>query len=265
MAVNGPGGGAPPAPAAAPSPAAPGRAPVHPAPGDKPRADASSTKTARPVRHAEPRHAEHRAEVAAATPARSEKRHGGRSLQEVKGEATGLYRSKNFSGAALAINSSLSGFSGDDVRDLQALAGIYSQLGKDYTVGMAPGTRPVDAYQALVRATGYDREVGGAYAQELRDKLVAIAPRAATSYMAAKSLELAFQAVHTAEELGSRVDDLKIVRQNLDEKARELMHAARSELASDPDAARQKLRQIQRIVDPRNPLWQQAARLLSGP
>ena len=92
-----------------------------------------------------------------------------------------------------------------------------------------------------------------------------IAPRAATSYMAAKSLELAFQAVHTAEELGSRVDDLKIVRQNLDEKARELMHAARSELASDPDAARQKLRQIQRIVDPRNPLWQQAARLLSGP
>jgi hypothetical protein len=248
---------------AAPSPVARGSEPAHPAPGDKARADAASVKTARPVKHAEPRRPEHRVEVAVAP--RPEKRHGGRSLQDVKSEATGLYRSKNFSGAALAINSSLSGFNGDDVKDLKGIAAIYSQLGKAYAVGMAPGTRPVDAYQALLRANDYDREVGGAYAQELRDKLVAIAPRAATSYMAAKSFEQAFQAVRKAEELGSRTDDLKIVRQNLEDKARELLRAARSELASDPDAAKQKLRQIQGIVDRQNPLWQQAAKLLNGP
>jgi hypothetical protein len=200
-----------------------------------------------------------------APPARSEKRHGGRGLQEVKSEATGLYRSKNFSGAALAINSSLSGFSGDDVKDLKAIAAIYSQLGKAYAVGMAPGTRPVDAYQALLRANDYDREIGGAYAQELRDKLVAIAPRAATSYMAAKSFEQAFQAVRKAEEFGSRSDDLKIVRQALDDKARELLRTARGELASDPDAAKQKLHQVQGMVERQNTLWQQAGKLLNGP
>lgn len=266
MAASGPGAGtppAPPSPVAAARPAARGSEPAHPAPGDKVRADPA--KTARPVKHAEPRRAEHKLEVAEAPPARSEKRHGGRSLQEIKSEATGLYRSKNFSGAALAINSSLSGFNGDDVKDLKGIAAIYSQLGKAYAVGMAPGTRPVDAYQALLRANDYDREVGGAYAPELHDKLVAIAPRAATSYMAAKSLEQAFQAVRKAEELGSRTDDLKIVRQNLEEKARDLLRAARSELASDPDAAKQKLHQIQGIVDRQNPLWQQAARLLNGP
>jgi tetratricopeptide (TPR) repeat protein len=196
---------------------------------------------------------------------RPEKHHAGRSLQDVKSEATGLYRSKNFSGAALAIKSALSAFSGDDVKDLQAIAAIYTQLGRDYSVGMAPGTRPVDAYQALLRANDYDREVGGAYAQELHDKLVAIAPRAATSYMAAKSFEQAFQAVRKAEELGSRTDDLKIVRQNLADKAKELLRTAHSELASDPEAAKQKLHQIQGMVDRQNPVWQQAAKLLNGP
>ncbi len=266
VAASGPGAGAPSAPparVAAPSPAARVPEPAHPAPGDKTRADAAPARPARPVKHAEPRRPEHKVEVAVAP--RPEKRRAGRSLQDVKSEATGLYRSKNFSGAALAINSALSGFSGDDVKDLKAIAAIYSQLGKAYAVGMAPGTKPVDAYQALLRANDYDREVGGAYARDLHDKLVAIAPRAATSYMAAKSFEQALQAVRKAEELGSRTDDLKIVRQNLEEKARELLRVARGELASDPDAARQKLHQIQGIVDRQNPLWQQAARLLNGP
>jgi hypothetical protein len=256
-AANGPGGGAQPTPAAAPGPE-----PAHATSGDKTHADASA-KTARPVKHTEPRRPEHRAEVAVAP--RSEKRHGGRSLQDVKSEATGLYRSKNFSGAALAIRSALSGFGSDDVKDLQALAAKYVQLGRDYSVGMAPGTRPIEAYQALIRASDYDREVGGAYAQELHDKLVAIAPRAATSYMAARSFEQAFQAVRKAEELGSRTDDLKIVRQNLAGKAQELLQTAHSELASDPEAAKQKLHQVQSMVDRQSSLWQQAAKLLNGP
>jgi hypothetical protein len=265
VAANGPGGGAqptPPSAASAPSPSAPGPEPAHAGSGDKAHTDAASAKTTRPVKHTEPRR-EHKAEVAAAP--RSEKHHGGRSVQDVKNEATGLYRSKNFSGAALAINSSLSGFSGDDVKDLKGIAAIYSQLGKDYAVGMAPGTKPIEAFQALRRANAYDREVGGAYSVELHDKLLAIAPRAATSYMAAKSYEQAFQAVREAEGLGSHTDDLKIVRSNLEDKAKELLRAARSELASDPEAAKQKLHQIQSMVDRSNQVWQQAAKLLNGP
>jgi len=244
--------------------------PAHPAPGDKAadkvHADPAPAKTARPVKHAEPRRIEHKVEVAAAPPpSRPEKRHGGRSLQDVKSEATGLYRSKNFSGAAQAINAALPGFTGEDVKDLKGIAAIYSQLGKAYAVGMAPGTKPIDAYQALLRASDYDREVGGACSQELREKLVAIAPRAATSYMAAKSFEQAFQAVRKAEELGSRIEDLKIVRLNLEDRAKELLRAARSEIASDPEAAKQKLRQIQGMVERQSSIWQQAAKLLNGP
>jgi hypothetical protein len=268
MAASSPGVPASPTPAtpaaATPATPGPGPEPAHTA-GDKIRSDAGSGKTARPARHAEPRKPEHKVEVAAATPARSAPRHGGRSLQDVKGEATGLYRSKNFSGAALAINASLPGFSGDDVKDLKAIAAIYSQLGKAYTVGMAYGTKPIEAYQNLLRAIDYDREVGAAYTQELRDKLVAVAPRAATSYMAAKSFEQAFQAVRTAESLGSKSDDLKIVRQYLQDKANELLRAARGELATDPEDAKQKLHQIQGMVERPSSLWQQAARLLNGP
>jgi hypothetical protein len=83
--------------------------------------------------------------------------------------------------------------------------------------------------------------------------------------MAAHSYEQAFQAVHVAEELGSRSDDLKIVRQNLDDKAKELLHEARDERASDPDAAKKKLRQVQGMVERQSPTWQQAAKLLSAP
>ncbi|HEX3481111.1 MAG TPA: FHA domain-containing protein [Kofleriaceae bacterium] len=266
VATKGPADGAAPSPpTAAPSPTAAGPEPAHAGSGGKAHADAGSAKTAQPAKHTEPRRREHRTEVAGAPSPRPEKRHGGRSLQDVRSEATGLYRSKNFSGASLAIKSALPGFSGDDVKDLQAIAEIYLQLGKAYTVGMAPGTKPVDAYQALLRASKFDREVGGAYTQELHDKLVAIAPRAATSYMAAKSFTQAFEAMSLAEELGSRTDDLKIVRQNLDDKAKELLRTAGSELASDPDAAKQKLHQVQGMVDRTSPLWQRAARLLSGP
>jgi len=240
---------------------------VEPAPAaasDRTHTEPTRARPTRPVKHTEPRKPEHKVEVAVAPPARPSA-HGGRSLADVKSEATGLYRSKNFSGAAQAINSALSGFSGDDVKDLKSIAGIYSQLGKAYAVGMAPGTRPIEAYQNLLRALDYDGEVGKAYAQEIRDRLAALAPRAATSFMASKSFEQAFQAVRKAEEFGSRSDDLKIVRQALEERAKELLRTARTELASDPDDAKQKLRQVQGMVERQNTLWQQASKLLNGP
>jgi hypothetical protein len=221
------------------------------------------TKTAK---HAEVRRPEHRAvEVAAAAPAAAKPKHSGRSVADLKAEATGLYRSKNFSGAALAISSSLTGFSSDDTRDLKNIAGIYTQLGKAYAVGMGPGTRAIDAFQALRNALNYDRDVGGAYQSELRERLAQVAPKAANSYMAAKSYEQALQAVRAAEQVGSTSESLQVVRSSLEGTAHDLLSDARKEIASDPDGAKQKARQVLGIVEPKSPLYAQAQKLLSGP
>jgi hypothetical protein len=210
---------------------------------------------------------ERKVEVAAAAPRadHSEKKHAGRSMQDVIAEATNLYRSKNFAGAAQAISSALPGFTVEEARDLRGMAGTYTQLGKAYATGMSPSSKPIDAYQALCRALDYDRSLGNAYSVELKDKLAAVAPRAATAYMAAKSFEQALQAVHVAASLGSKSDNLKIVLSGLEDNARELLRVARSEMATDPDDARQKARQVQGMVEPKTQLYVQAGKLLNGP
>jgi len=54
------------------------------------------------------------------------------------------------------------------------------------------------------------------------------------------------------------------VRDKLEEIAGELYRSASSELATDPDGAKKKLRQIQGMVDQKNPLFGKAAKLLNG-
>ncbi|HEY6175209.1 MAG TPA: hypothetical protein VIX73_12215, partial [Kofleriaceae bacterium] len=219
----------------------------------------------KPAKHVEIRRAERRPiEVAAAPPPKSERKHSGRSMQDVKAEATGLYRSKNFSAAAAAITQALAGFGPDDAKDLRTIAGIYAQLGKAYAVGMAPGTKATEALPALQRAISYDRDVGGAYSAEMRERLATVATKAASSFMAAKSFEQALQAVRVAEAAGSTSESLKAVRSSLDGIAHDLVSDARRELSSDPDAAKQKLRQVLAIVEPKSPLYAQAQKLLNG-
>ncbi|HEU4733287.1 MAG TPA: hypothetical protein VFT22_35590, partial [Kofleriaceae bacterium] len=198
-------------------------------------------------------------------PPRTEKKHGGRTPQDVKNEATTLYRAKNFSGASALVTAALSSFSGDDAQELKNLAAIYLQLGKAYAVGMAPGTKPTDAFVALRRAISFDRDVGSAYTPELQERLAATAPRAAGSYMAAKEYESAFQAVRVSESLGSSSPSNKTIRGMLEALASDLLRAAQGELASDPESAKKKLRQILSIVEARNPLFIKAQKLLNGP
>jgi hypothetical protein len=244
-------------------------------PATSPRVDHKIAKRPEPKRP-EPKRPEpndrsdrndRKVEVAAAAPRadHSEKKHAGRSMQDVVAEASSLYRSKNFAGAAQAISSALPGFTVEEARDLRGMAGTYTQLGKAYATGMSPSSKPIDAYQALCRALDYDRSLGNAYSVELKDKLAAVAPRAATAYMAAKSFEQALQAVHVAASLGSKSDNLKIVLSGLEDNARELLRVARSEMATDPDDARQKARQVQGMVEPKTQLYVQAGKLLNGP
>ncbi|HET7501112.1 MAG TPA: FHA domain-containing protein [Kofleriaceae bacterium] len=203
-----------------------------------------------------------KAEVAAA---RNDKRRGGRSMLDVKNDATALYHARNFGGAATLVTSSLSSFSGDDAQELKNLAAIYSQLGKAYAVGMAPATKPTDAFVALRRAVNFDHDVGGAFTAELQERLIATAPRAAGSYMAAKEFESAFQAVRVSENLGSTSPSNKTIRGMLEGIASDLLRAAQGEMASDPESAKKKLRQILSIVDSKHPIFIKAQKLLTGP
>jgi len=229
-----------------PRPAAPPRAPV---------------VDRRGVKRIEPRPAPRKAAEPPAA-VRADKRR--RGMQEAKSEAAALYRSKNFGAAAQALTSSLSGFSGEDAKELKNLASIYTQLGKNYSIGMAPGTKAPDAYVALNRALEFDKDLGAAFVPEIKEKLAIMASRAAASYTASKDYEQAFQAVRVAEQLRSTSPTNKAVRDTLTNIAEDLLRGARAEQSSNPEAARQKLRQILGIVEPRSATYAQAQKLLSA-
>lgn len=141
---------------------------------------------------------------------------------------------------------------------------MYSQLGKAYAIGMAPGTKPIDALGALRRAISYDREVGSSHIGELQERLGSVAPRAAASYMAAKEYESAFQAVRQAEAVGSKSTSNQTVRSVLEAIASDLLRAAQSDLTSDPEGAKKRLHQVLGMVDAKNPLYVRAQKLLNG-
>jgi hypothetical protein len=203
-------------------------------------------------------------EVAAPTAPKADKKRGGRSTQDVKNDADGLYRAKRFSDAAALVTAALPGFSGGDSQDLKSIAATYSQLGKAYNVGMAPGTKATDAFVALQRARNYDRSVGSAYVAEIERVLVTVASKAALSYAAAKDYESAFQAVRSSESLGSTSPTNKSIREKLEDLAAELYRSASGELATDPDGAKKKLRQVLGMVDTKSPLYGKASKLLNG-
>jgi hypothetical protein len=197
------------------------------------------------------------------TEAPTVRKHPTRTTQDVKSEANTQYRARSFNAAAAAVTSALPQFTGTDAADLRTIAAIYSQLGKSYNVGMAPGTKPTEAYVALLHAKSYDRDLGGAYVPEIDQRLVTVAPYAAASFAASKEYELAFQAVKVSDALGSTSPTTKLVRDKLEEVAGDLVRAAQSELSSDPEGAKRKLHQVQGMVDPMHPLHARATKLLS--
>ena len=246
--------------AIAPPPAAPERPP--------PSERVASPKKPEPKkpepRKAEPKKPEPRVEAERSERAETARPKHNSKVSEVKAEALALYRAKNFSGAAAAITSALSQFSGNEAKDLRTIAATYSQLGKAYNIGMAPATKATEAFQALRRALNFDRDFGGGLSSEIQDKLVDKAPRAAMAYMASKEYESAFQAVRVAEQYGSTSSSNKAVRQSLEGIAGDLLRSAQAERSSDPESANKKLTQILGIVDSSNPSYQRAQKLLNG-
>jgi len=188
---------------------------------------------------------------------------GGSNTSDVKSKADALYRAKKFNDAATTLKTAASSLSGSEVGELKNLAGMYEQFGRNYNVGMAPGTPAAQAWDKLKSAQTFDSRIGGAYAEEIQTKRSQIATKAALAFVGAKNFSSALEAVRVAEQ-GGKNGSTGIVRDSIESHAGELYNAAAKEMDSNPDAAKSKLRQIKGLVGDKSPWFQKANRLLNN-
>jgi hypothetical protein len=188
----------------------------------------------------------------------------GMGLDGIKDKAAEQYRNKNFTGAAATLKAAVGGQSDDDAKMLRNQAAIYSELGKAYNTGMAPATPPKEAFEKLRAARSLDNSAGKELLGDIDGKLAQVAPKAALSFMAGGDFEKARDAVRLAETVGANNSNTKAVRGGLEQQAATLYKQASSEISADPEGAKQKLRQIQRIVESKSQWYQKASKLLSG-
>jgi outer membrane biosynthesis protein TonB len=182
-----------------------------------------------------------------------------------RSRAVELYRQRKFSEAANVLSQLAGTISGSEATDLKTQASVYQQLGVAYNRGMSPGAKPIEAYNDLRRALNLDSgSAGGEFTSEIKSKLAQVAPKAAMSFYVRKDYAQASAAVRTAEGNGISNGDTKLVRDKLEQAAKELYDQAASEINTNPDAAKQKLRQIKGMVDGKSPTLQKANQLLSA-
>jgi hypothetical protein len=185
-------------------------------------------------------------------------------VSEAKENAQREYKSnRNFNGAAALLRAAAGTASSAEAGDLRAMAGTYEQFGKAFNYGMAPGTAPAEAFDKLRTARNFDRSLGGAYKDEIEKRLKEVAPKTAIYYVAKKDFDKVLTAVKEAESIG--VDpsspNLQAVRKAMEGEASRLYSEAS---AASPDEAKQKARQILKLVDPKSPYYAKAQKLLSS-
>jgi hypothetical protein len=164
-------------------------------------------------------------------------------------KADGLYRDRNFNGAAKVLADAARSASDDEAKGLRLKSDKYAQLGKVYAQGTAPAQKPNVAFEYLRQASNYDRNLGNAFDSDLQTRLAAVAPKAAVAYLAQQKYEGARSALIVAKQLGSTDSNLQLVKQKLEAVAGELYNEAAKEIGSNPTAAREKLRQLKTYVD----------------
>ena len=194
---------------------------------------------------------------------KKEKRVAATDTADVRDKADSLYRSKRFNDAASALRSAAGSFGDGDAKDLKSLAAVYEQLGKAYNIGMASSTSPDAAFKQLQVALNMENSAGGAFKDEIRAKLSSVAPRAALSFVSNKDYASAAAAVRLAEQKGA-TSSTKLVRAQLESRAKELYEQAAKELDANPGEAKAKLKQIKGLVESKSPWYQKAEKLLSG-
>jgi len=180
-----------------------------------------------------------------------------------KNKADSLYKAKKFTEAAnVLLAASKSSPEAEAAKDLRLKAGYYASFGKNYNIGMAPATSAKDAWTALKAAKTFDNSLGGEYTSDINARMGVIAPKAAVAFMAGKDYVMAKTAVGVAESSGNGNSTTQGVRSSLEQKAGELFKEATALQSSDPAAATQKFREIQRMVDSKSSWYQKAGKAL---
>jgi len=150
-----------------------------------------------------------------------------------------------------------------DAKELKTLAGVYEQLGKAYNIGMASSTSADAAFKSLQLALNMENSAGGEFRDEIREKMKSIAAKAALAFLSSKDYSSASAAVKLAETNGP-TSSTKLVRTQLEARAKELYDQAAREMDSNPAEAKSKLRQIKGLVPSSSPWSKKADQLLSG-
>src|SRR5690606_11919378 len=96
----------------------------------------------------------------------------------------------------------------------------------------------------------------------LQTRLAALAPKAAVAYLGRKDYARARTAVIAAQRFGSNDSNLDLVKQKLESIAGELYREAAKEIGSNPGSAKEKLRLVKSMVDPKSSWAKKAEQLL---
>ena len=186
------------------------------------------------------------------------------TADDAREKADDFYKEKHFSQAANVLLAAAKSSDADQARDLRLKASRYAALAKTYNQGMAPGGDPGEVFDALRAANSYDQNVGGHFSDEISEKLKAIVPRAAVSFVASGELEKAHVAVLEAEQVGVGANsNIKAVRAKLEKEASDIYAQAVS-AGLDTADGKDKLKRIKAIVDAKSPWYLKASRALAG-
>ncbi|HEY1813339.1 MAG TPA: FHA domain-containing protein [Kofleriaceae bacterium] len=186
------------------------------------------------------------------------------TADDARERADKLYQDKHFSDAASVLYAAAKSADASGAKELRLKAQRYASLAKSYNAGMAPGTDPEEAFDALRAATTYDQLLGGEFADDISDKMKKVVPLAAISFMASQELEKAHSAVISADQLGIGGNaNVAAVRKKLEQEASSIYAQAHSAGFNTPDG-KDKLRRIKSIVDSSSQWYQKANQALLG-
>lgn len=183
-------------------------------------------------------------------------------VEAARNKADDLYREKKFREAASVLSAAAKNASGSEAKDLRYKSGLLTKLGKAYATGTAPAQKANVAFESLQQASTYDRTLGGAFDGDLQTRLASLAPKAAVAYLGRKEYARARTAVIAAQRYGSNDSNLQLVKQKLESIAGELYKEAAKEIKSNPGPAKEKLRLVKSMVDPKSSWAVKAEQLL---
>ena len=188
-----------------------------------------------------------------------------KGLAGAEKKADGLYRAKDWKGAAALLRDAADDASDSDAKRLKGLAADYENIGNNLSTGATLAkAKPTDALGALKKALSADRRAGGAHQQAIRESVAKVAPSAAAAYMAKQNYPAAKLAADDAVNVGAGSNaTVGNVRSSLERKAGEFFASAQKLLKDKPEEAKTILRNIMKIVPADSPWYGKAYKLLN--